>query len=103
MLIAWAASAPGNVFDRAFDANLPVGIEGVGNQVGEEYAVAQFREVVDVGRRGKANVNDAQAWFSLEPLAQGRPSAGVARDARSREPGILGLRSIILLFVEPTA
>ena len=57
------------------------------DQIGQEDAVAQTREVVDVGGRGIADVDYAQAGLGLEPLAQRRPPSGVARHS---EPGKAG-------------
>jgi len=63
------------------DSGLPVDSAGVLHQVGEEDAVPEFREVIDVGGRGVADVDDAQSGLGLQSLAQRRPTSAVAWDA----------------------
>lgn len=74
----------------------PVSAIGILNQIGEEDTVPQPGEVVDVGRRGVADVNEAEAGIGLKPLAQGTPPARMAsefgpRQSRDGGDGIAGL------------
>src|SRR5579863_3743790 len=84
-------------------AGLPFAVVGIGNQVGEKYAVAEAGEVIDVGRRCVTGIDDAQPRLGLEALAQRGPRPGVARQAGSGGPfAALSGRGIFTFLVEPT-
>jgi len=86
-------------FTLGVGASDPVARAGILHQVGEKHGMAKAGEVVDVGRRGKANVDDAQAGFLLEPLAQRRPSAGVTRDSGPGVARVSSDRDAVLLLL----
>src|SRR5580698_6076147 len=81
----------------------PIAVVGVMDQVGEEDAMAQAGEVIDVCGRGVADVDDAQSGLALQPLAHLGPAAGMTRDARPRESGSGRGGATDLLLFEPTA
>ena len=62
-----------------FGLTLPLAGGGVGDKIGKKDAVAEAREVMNIGRRGIAHVDGVETGLSFKPLAQGRPCARVAR------------------------
>ena len=83
-------------------AGLPSFVERIVDQVGHEDAVTQAGEVVDVGGRSIADINDAKARLGLQPLAQCSPAARVAWDSGACEAPNGSGRAAALLLVKPT-
>lgn len=70
-----------------FGRENPVASEGLVDEVGHVYAVAEAGEEVDVLRGGGTDVEDAEVRLLLEMLEHRAPSAGVAGDAGAGEQG----------------
>ena len=79
---------------------LPAAGPGVVFKVGEKDAVAQAGEVIDVGRRGKSGIDDAQARLALQPFAQRGPRARVARDTRPAQSRTGSSGELFLFSIE---
>lgn len=82
-------------------AGLPVAGASFRDKVGQKDAVSQAGEIVDIGRRCRARVDDAETRFALKTLAQRRPATGMTRN--SRPTCSCSRRIIFLALIEPTA
>jgi len=82
-------------------SGLPLAFTGLGDEVGEKYAVAQASKVIDISGRCGSGIDDAETRLSLQTRAHRRPSARMACN-----PGAAcgGRRlTTFLAFIEPTA
>ena len=84
-------------------SDLPMARAGVEDEVGHEYAVPQAGEIVDVGRRCVAHVDDAKTWPGLKSLASRGPAPGVARHPGPCQSPARGGRTAVALLAKPTA
>ena len=68
------------------------------DQIGHVHAMAQAREVVDIGRRSRADIQDAQSLLAREPLTQRAPAAGMAHNpgpaGACRPGGLLPIKQL---------
>lgn len=63
-------------------AGLPVAGASFRDKVRKKDAVSQAGEIVDIGRRCRARVDDAETRFALQTLAQRRPATRMTRNSR---------------------
>src|ERR1700722_18933404 len=54
---------------------LPTAFQGFMNYISDPHAVSETGEMVDVRRRGRANIEHTQRLLRLEVFLQGRPAA----------------------------
>jgi len=83
-------------------ADLPVVRASIVNQVREEDTVPHVGEEIDVGRRCKAHIDNAQPGFGQQPLADRRPAVRVARHLGPGWAGRGNDRHPARLFFKPT-